>query len=103
MPDPLNSWFAGHPRFSEMAEDLARLGRDPKWRRMVELEARFLGIVDPLREDPDLPFKWLREPSSERLERSYLLPADEHDELDSLRRWYCVARDALLNKYGWRS
>lgn len=102
MPDPLNEWFAAHPRFPEMAEELVRLAHDPKWRRLVELEERFVGVVAPLREDPELPFKWLALGSAERLKKTFLLSADEHAELDSLRQWYCVARDALLNKYGWR-
>jgi hypothetical protein len=102
MPDALNEWFAAHPRFPEMAEELSRLARDPKWRRMVDLEERFVRVVGPLRADSELPYSWMQLEPEERLKRNLLLSAEEHDELDALRKWYCVARDALLNKYGWK-
>jgi hypothetical protein len=102
MPDALNEWFAAHPRFPEMAAELSRLARDPKWRRMVELEQRFVEVVSPLRDDTELPYSWMQLEPEERLKRNLLLSAEEHDELDNLRKWYCAARDALLNKYGWK-
>ena len=101
MPDPLNAWFAEHPRFAEMAEDLSQLAHDPKWRRLVELDARWAGLTNRYREDPELALKLVAQPPSERLKEIFVFPADEYDELESLRRWFSVAREALLNKYGW--
>ena len=101
MPDPLNRWFAEHPRFAEMAEELSHLARDPKWRRLVELDLGWARLMDRYREDPDLALKLVAQPSSERLKGAYLVPAGDYDELESLRRWFSVAREALLNKYDW--
>jgi hypothetical protein len=101
MPDPLNRWFAEHPRFAEMADELSHLARDPKWRRLVELEMNWARLMDRYRKDPDLVVKFVAPPLSERHKDTYLFPADEYDELESLRRWFSVAREALLNKYGW--
>ena len=101
MPDPLNRWFAEHPRFAEMAEELSQLAHDPKWRRLVELDLRWARLMDRYREHPDLALTFVAQPASERLKDTYLFPADEYDELESLRRWFSVAREALLNKYGW--
>ena len=101
MPDPLNVWFAEHPRFAEMAAELSQLALDPKWKRLVELDLRWARLTNRYREDPELALKFVTQPASERLKEIYVFPADEYDELESLRRWFGVAREALLNKYGW--
>jgi hypothetical protein len=92
MPDALNEWFAAHPRFPEMAEELSRLARDPKWRRMVDLEERFVGVVGALRADAELPYTWMQLEPEERLKRNLLLSAEEHDELDALGSLYPAGR-----------
>jgi hypothetical protein len=99
--DDVNAWIARHPRFRELVDELAALGRDEKWMRMVALEQHHQRLMGALADDPDLFMGVRGMTEHERLKAVFVLPAAEEQELDALYAWYRTGKEAILKKYGW--
>jgi len=98
----LDEWILQHLQKTEIIEELAALGRDERWKRMVDLMMRERRDLGAALDRPEL-FLGTRAPTHQEHLMWALVQRDSavQKELAGLQTWYATSKAAVLRKFGW--